>query len=287
MELDALDYTMAALNSAKGFYFVLIMIRFYSTLSKTKASLYKSLIPSRRGAKPTEKFPNSLYTRIEEELKRPGSERNLSALLETPKAAALARDYGCIPSQKIEKRAKSKLKSSIKKQLKELRFTTRSFEQDVEYLQPRRLRSHQAPHPLLSKELEESENEKDSVEVSGVSPRVHRLHDQVLQLSSMFLSTLLPRYSYGRVQREDILLTQIERLNVKEFNDLSGVVLYWRPSGFKRSDGLQVDRRLLEQTLERIKKPLRWEITDKLSYLRNSPEIVFKYDEDSDCRKDQ
>jgi ribosome-binding factor A len=43
----------------------------------------------------------------------------------------------------------------------------------------------------------------------------------------------------------------------------------------------------LEQTLERIKKPLRWEITDKLSYLRNSPEIVFKYDEDSDCRKDQ
>jgi ribosome-binding factor A len=103
-----------------------------------------------------------------------------------------------------------------------------------------------------------------------MSRRSHRLQSIVQEITSQMLIKMFDGEK-RTISRQDFVITRVEASD-----DLRSCVIYWLPSSDGKEAKAKEDR--IRKELEKIKGPLRWTITDKLSYLRNSPEVQFCFD---------
>lgn len=66
--------------------------------------------------------------------------------------------------------------------------------------------------------------------------------------------------------------TEMGLTRVEAAIDLKSVTIMWLPHNPEKKE-------LIEKSLEKSKGQLRWYLTERLSYLRHSPQLNFQYDE--------
>ena len=229
------------------------------------------LIPSR--GPPTPRIPSDMASKIEAELHRSADERCLP-----PRSVCMdIREHGLTPTLSKASAKKGKVKSNLKHLIREY---GQQDTVEVEYIKPRK-------QPVPSVQILEN----GSVMLSGAAKRQMRMSETVKELIS--------RIIHEQFASNDIVNSSTVNItSVNVSSDLSKCHINWLPIITKKqskpsnnndssaaylpliqSQESQAVIEKYQNEFDRIKGRLRWKVTDKLSYLRQSPQLVFKYDD--------